>query len=385
MLDTKLEDLSRELALCLKCKMCTYGDWPENYPLCPPYFKNEFFTYSGGGMVYIARSLLMGLIDYSPAMAEILYQCTTCGNCDRICEVLPVSPPHKSVTDIIRLVRSQLVAKGQTGLPALAELGARLVEEHSLVGKRSSEHLADLTARGTRGPVLFAGCLTAQKRPTVLRDVDRILASADVEYQLMSDEWCCGAQAYDLGLWESLPSLAAHNVDALRALGAEQVIFLCPHCYRFFDKVYPSILNKDLNELRLMHVGEFLGELAREGRLNLRREVPLKVTYHDPCSLGRIAGQFEPSRDLLRQIRGLELVEMARNKMNSYCCGAGGGVKWAFPDFSRETAAQRLDDAVATGADTVASACPLCEWSLADAGGALKVANVTELIAYAID
>lgn len=384
MLGLKLEDLSRELATCLKCKMCTYGDWPENHPLCPPYYKNEYFTYSAGGMVYIARSLVTGLIQYSPAVAEVLYQCTMCGNCDRICEVLAVSPPHKPITEIIRLLRSELVAKGQVELPVLSELRARLDRDHGLFGPRGSEHRAGLTHAGTSGPAIFVGCLTAQRRARVLRDVDTILAAANVEYQVLGEEWCCGAMAYDLGLWDVLPALANHNVEALQALGAEEVVFLCPHCYQFVNNVYPQLTQRPASGLKLTHITEFLGQLLSQGRLHLQREIAAKITYHDPCTLGRALGEFEPARDLLGAIPGLELVEMGRNRDNSYCCGAGAGVKWTFPDFSREVAGQRLADAEATGASAVVTACPHCEWSLAGAAGSLKIADFTELVAEAI-
>jgi Fe-S oxidoreductase len=147
-------------------------------------------------------------------------------------------------------------------------------------------------------------------------------------------------------------------------------------------------------EAEVLHIAEYIDVLIKEGRLKFNKELPLTVTYHDPCHLGRRSepfihwegkrvkygrydppkelrrgthGIYEPPREVLRAIPGVELVEMERIKEYAWCCGSGGGVKSAFPDFALWTASERIEEAEATGADVLATCCPWCESNLEDA------------------
>ena len=144
-------------------------------------------------------------------------------------------------------------------------------------------------------------------------------------------------------------------------------------------------LEMNFEVLRLV---EYLDLLLKEGRLRFTGEVPLKVTYHDPCHLGRYAGIFEPPRDVLRSIPGLELVEMERSRQFSWCCGAGAGVKQAYPDFALWTARERIKEARETGAEALVTACPWCERNFKDAlkesGESFGVYDIAELALRAV-
>jgi len=143
---------------------------------------------------------------------------------------------------------------------------------------------------------------------------------------------------------------------------------------------------------------EFIDRLIKEGRIKFSKVLPMTVTYHDPCHMGRradvyvpgkaIMGLYDPPRDILKSIPGVELVEMYRIKEYAWCCGAGGGVKEGYPDFSDWTARERVEEAKATGAEAIVTACPWCEGNFMDAingkGEKIKVYDVVELVRRAI-
>jgi Fe-S oxidoreductase len=168
-----------------------------------------------------------------------------------------------------------------------------------------------------------------------------------------------------------------------------------------------------------VHIAEYVARLLKEGRIKLHKKIPMKVTYHDPCHLGRLGepyihwkgvekkvmgqlivhdppkeyrrgtfGIYQPPRDVLTSIPGLRLVEMNRIKEYTWCCGAGGGVKDAFPDFALFTARERIKEAKSTGAEAMVTACPWCQRNFRDAveqyGDSLKIYDIMELVQEAL-
>ncbi|MFH0916189.1 MAG: (Fe-S)-binding protein, partial [bacterium] len=193
------------------------------------------------------------------------------------------------------------------------------------------------------------------------------------------------------------------------------VVTPCATCFWTFKRLYPKVGS----EVQVLHAVQVVDELLKDGKLELNTPVPVKVTYHDPCHLGRqgedyvpwdgkeakIYGQavvydpprpryngafgvYEPPRDVLKAIPGLELVEMERTKEAAWCCGGGGAVPQAYPDFGAFTADKRLDEAKSTGAEAIATACPGCVKMLGGAvsadGGTMKVIDVLELVEQAL-
>jgi heterodisulfide reductase subunit D len=150
---------------------------------------------------------------------------------------------------------------------------------------------------------------------------------------------------------------------------------------------YPDIVGK--LPFNVVHATEFIRDLIKDGKLELQEgAVEGKVTYHDPCHLGRQAGVYDAPREVLKAIPGLQLVEMKRIRENAWCCGAGGGVKSAFPDLAVSVGIDRLTEAEATKANFISSACPFCRGNLMDAAKAkrtrLQVKDVVELVSATI-
>ena len=197
--------------------------------------------------------------------------------------------------------------------------------------------------------------------------------------------------------------------------GVRTVVTPCATCFWTFKRLYPKVGS----EVEVLHTVQVVDKLLKDGKLELRTPVPIKVTYHDPCHLGRqgedyvpwdgketkIYGQavvydpprpryngafgvYEPPRDVLKAIPGLELIEMERTKEAAWCCGGGGAVPQAYPDFGAATAVKRLAEAKSTGAEAIATACPGCEKMLGGAvaadGGTMKVIDVLELVEQAL-
>jgi len=204
---------------------------------------------------------------------------------------------------------------------------------------------------------------------------------------LAGKEVCCGTHFLWDGETRMARAWAARLSRAIREAGAKRVLVSCADCYRSLKVDYPALLGE--TSFEVLHVSEFLASLVREKRISFKNPITAKVTYHDPCRLGRLGGGvYEPPREVLRAIPGLELVEMPRRKRWAWCCGSGGlVVRSAFPDFARWTASQRLAEAKSV-AGTLVTACAHCMASFEDADQAhppgLKIYDLPVLVAEAM-
>jgi len=187
------------------------------------------------------------------------------------------------------------------------------------------------------------------------------------------------------GQTSTVEKLAQQNTRMFKELGVQKILTVCPGCYLTLKVDYPKLI-KDF-PFEVVHISEFLRQLLQTGRLRLTKRVGLKVTYHDPCHIGRRFNLYEPPRTVLSSIPGLKLVEMPRNRENARCCGAGGGVKSAFSDTALKIGISRMEEAAQTKADLLVTSCPFCCINLGDASRQaqlLPVSDLTEIVAEAI-
>jgi heterodisulfide reductase subunit D len=186
------------------------------------------------------------------------------------------------------------------------------------------------------------------------------------------------------GLRDTAEYLTKKVVEMVHQTGARTVLFSCPGCYRTFSLDYPGILKEPLG-FEMKHIAEYLLELDN---LKFNKEVKATVTYHDPCHLGRHMEIYEAPREFIEKIPGVKLVEMERNRRVAYCCGAGGGLRGAFPDISLSIARERVEEAQRTGSQILTSACPFCKLNLKDAVGQLsspmEMIDIVELALRAV-
>jgi Fe-S oxidoreductase len=211
-----------------------------------------------------------------------------------------------------------------------------------------------------------------------------ILNQAGVEFGILgSRESCCGESIRKTGDEEVFRRLARENIKAFVDNGVKRILVSSPHCYHTFKNEYPEFMV----HFEVMHMAQYVWELLREGRLELSGEYAKKVTYHDPCYLGRHNGVFDEPREALRKVPGLELLEMPDCREDSLCCGGGGGRVWMETAKGERFSDLRIEQAMAAGAEVLATACPYCIAMFEDSRITMDVAenievkDITEIIA----
>ena len=217
--------------------------------------------------------------------------------------------------------------------------------------------------------IYFQGCTARKKLKTIPKSTQKLLDQAGVEYKLLDDEECCGSVLLRTGFAEDAQEAMRKTYDKLKG---ERVVVSCAGCYRTFREDYPQ----HVGEVDVVHISQLLEELISEGKLQIQKE-EVKVTYHDPCHLGRHLGEYDAPRRVLEK-KG-DLVEMDKNREEARCCGSGGGVKSAYPELSESMAERRVDDARKTGAELLVTCCPFCVLNL-ESVGKIRVLDLTECL-----
>lgn len=361
---------------------CREGYRPEigKWGTCPVYqhVEGNFEPFTARGRLRILQGIIEGTLEPSKELADTWFQCTVCGACQAIC--------HQSGDPSIKWFICNYIdhtAIWEAFRRELVELGLA-VERHSEIIESCEkyhnpyleEHAKriDWIPKGKEIPkkaenILFMGCTEPYREPEILQDLVEILDAANVDYAILHpEEWCCGSVALRSGHGKLAMELAVHNMNAFKEAGARRIITHCSGCYRTMKIDYPLI--EGGFDLEVLHVTEFIKKLLEEGKLKLTKSINETVTYHDPCHLGRHTGIYDAPRDILKQI-GLKLAEMPRNKDSAWCCGAGGGVKSAFPELAVDIAKERIEEANSIGVNTLVTACPFCVRNLKDAASEL--------------
>jgi Fe-S oxidoreductase len=417
----------------MRCNRCSYCKWVPQDRIkswefakgCPSVDYRHFHAYSGGGRMVALLSLTDGRSGITDELVDVVYECTLCGNCDVSCKVCRYDMHILSGAKEFRYYLNQ------KGIVPAAYPGviAKLRDTGNMAGAPQAKRadwaeglgLKTLGAGTDKAEVLFhAGCLYSFNPAlwNVVQASARVLAKGGLDFVIDSDEGCCGGKAYDMGYRDDFETAAKANLEKWAAAGVRTIVTPCATCFWTFKRLYPQVAGDD-HGLEILHTTQVADRLIKEGKLELTKPVNMKVTYHDPCHLGRqgedyvpwhgeeakIFGQavvydpprprysgafgvYEPPRDVLKAIPGVELVEMERTKEAAWCCGGGGAVPQAYPDFADFTAAKRLDEAQTTGAEAIATACSSCNRILGSAkasdGGTMKTIDVLELVEQAL-
>ena len=210
----------------------------------------------------------------------------------------------------------------------------------------------------------FRGCTAREKETSIQKATEKLLDIAGVDYHILEDEKCCGSVLLRTGFFNEAQRQIEKNTDVLRG---EKIITSCAGCYK--------TLKDDYEGLDVIHISQLLDELIRDGKLNLEKG-ELDVTYHDSCHLARHMEVFDEPRNVIGALANL--VEMENNRENSLCCGAGGGVKSAYPEIATQMAKTRIGQAMDTGCKTLVTACPFCKLNLSN--DELEVLDLTEFL-----
>ncbi|MFH1646135.1 MAG: (Fe-S)-binding protein [Chloroflexota bacterium] len=378
-LATNLEDVQAAASRCLRDARCTYGSWPENYTLCPIYQHDPSFTFSGGGYLFLILALLDNKIEFDQSTADFAFSCTGCMACDSNCNLVCAYPPYAGILDIIRLLRSEAVKRGFVPEGVTKKIYDE-VKERGDYGQAADLPLPARIKDDKADTVIFAECAHTASHDSIFKAAVGLLEKIGSPVTSFSERGCCGSTLYDLGFWEELKPLARANWEMIKPLKYKKFVFIDPHCQEFVVKRYPEIL-PDYSAIDSRHFSQLLAGAFKEGKLKSKKTDKVKVSYHDPCYLGRGLKIYEEPRDVLAALDGVELVEMPRNRENSFCCGAMALGNYV-PNLSEDTARERIKEFEATGADLLVTACASCKDSfkrvMPDGN---KVKDLVELVA----
>jgi Fe-S oxidoreductase len=359
-----LEDYKDIIHRCFRCGYCKLVD---SYSLfnCPSYDRFHFETYSPGGRMWLIRAWMKEEIQWTDSLAKILYSCTTCNNCVEHCKF----PFSNDIVNIIVAAREKMVENGLV----LSQV-ARFFRNIEATSNPYRELPKDRGkwAEGTgisqyKGQeyLYYVGCIGSYdaRGQEAARALGEVLSKAGLSFGVLgSEEKCDGNEVKMLGEKRIFEMLVERNIQLFSDLGVTNIVTLSPHSFNAFKNYYPP-------KFKIFHYTQLLCHLIKEGRLDLSKGLNAKVTYHDPCFLGRHNGEYQSPRDILNAIPGIELLEMERNRENAFCCGGGSGNFYVdfFGGGENSPARIRIREAYETGADILAVACPACLTMLSDA------------------
>ena len=359
---------------CFQCGLCD--------TVCP---WNRVRNFS---MRKIVREATFGLTEIE---SEDIWRCTTCGRCPqqcprdvrqidsgvalrRIATEYQVFPP--SVTPV-RTARGSLVGEGNP-LSEPREDRAKWAEGLSV--KPFTEDMEIL---------YFPGCYLCYdpRLKKVAKATANILNKAGVDFGILGEkENCCGESIRKTGEEELFRRLAKDNIKTFIDNGVKRILVSSPHCYHTFKNEYPDFMVN----FEVIHLSQFLFELIQEGRLKIDGEYVKKVAYHDPCYLGRHNGIYDEPREVLKKIPGLDLNELVDSRVDSLCCGGGGGRVWMETEMDERFSNIRIQQALDVGAEVLATSCPYCITMLEDSrvtmgfDEKIEIKDITEIIQESI-
>lgn len=320
------------------------------------------------------------------ALSKGAFRCTMCARCETAC------PVGINLRDLWLSVRQELAERGLH--PERLNLARDAIrQQHNVVNYPNEEraswvdYMAEAPQDGYQRPtaelVYFVGCV-ASFSPAVQSIPEafvQLLTRAGVEFTILGErEHCCGYPLLAAGMREEAEALKRHNVETIRATEARTIVFTCPSCYNMWLTDYRSILP----EVEPVHSTQFLMQLITEGRITLK-DSDLRLTYHDPCDLGRNSGEYEAPRNVLQRLPGrTTFIEARPNREQGLCCGGGGDLEIVEPSMVSDMAAKALGTFQATGAEVLVTACQQCKRTFQAArdqrGADMAILDIAELL-----
>ena len=370
----KYEDWARA-CMHVRCGFCR-----EN---CPAYSQLQLDSYAAKGKMTILYHLLKGNLELDEAVAERIFACTSCGLCDVACGYNQSEAIHEMKT----VLYDQGVALPE-GFMKISTKTRETGNPYSVDANEGTAFLQSLpeSKLSVADYTLFLGCTQIYREKDEIDSLLKILRAAGVSFRIPTDQICCGSPTYRVGDEAQAREQAEKVTNLFEEMGSDEILVSCAGCFRMLSNDYEVLLNND-PKFKIVHSMEFLQELIQEGKLEIRR-LEAAITYHDPCHLGRHSGIYEAPRQVLSSITGVELVEMEWNRKFAKCCGAGGGFRSGRGEDAVAIAANRVQEAEATGASILVTACPFCLRNLRDGAqiinSQMKIESVESLLAELI-
>jgi len=364
-----------ELFACIQCGKCTGG--------CPVSFKTAL------NIRDVICRLVASENGFELEGFEELWDCTTCYTCTARC------PKEVNPMEVMIGLRSAVVEGGRIPNTVKVALQSVFTQGNPLAFAREDRDawVGDLKVRLLRDApgaeyLYFVGCTPSYdpRIQGITRTLVQVFSKAGVDFGILGqEESCCGSEVRRLGEAGLFEMLVEENVALWQEYGVKKVVTTSPHCFNALKKDYPQ------GVLEPVHYTQLVAGLVEEGRLAFHGELKKAVTYHDPCYLGKHNSVFDPPRQILRSIPGVKLLEMDRSRERSLCCEGGGGRMWLEgTNIEERLAHQRVQEAIDTGAEILATACPFCVLTLEDAvktrglEDRIRVADIMELVAQVV-
>jgi len=376
--------LEQEALICARCGYCRN--------VCPVYKTIGWESASPRGKLSLARQIF-ALKDHekmSDDYVNRVCQCTLCGACAQACST------DIDLRHLYMDLREKIAAmdKSPKGYKMLL---ANLIANRNITTFNNKDRLdwaqdvddpEQLEPREGAEVCYFVGCVSSffPQASEVALSVTEILNEAKINFTTLGgDEWCCGFPLLASGRPDEAREFMRHNVERIKALGIHTIMASCPSCAHVWKQGAAEFL--DGYELKIQHTTEFIADLITEGKLT-PGEMQAKITYHDPCDLGRNGGIFEAPREIIKAMPGVEFVELTHNRMEALCCGGGGDLQSVDAELAGSISAMRVEEIRETGAEIVVSACQQCEQMLSaairKAGLKVRVMDISQLILEAL-
>lgn len=383
--DLSIDKFKEQIYRCTRCSYCRemVREKDNTYYICPIRENTAGFeSFIAKGKMLMMVGVLQKDLEMSPRMAEIFFTCTTCGNCEVHC------PVGIETTTIFEAFRKDLQDR-ELGLPVHLALAKYTKDRRNPYNEPNEERLnwiPDLDKSHIDKPsklAYFVGCTSSYRSTEISRAFYNLLVKSNIDFTILSDEYCCGSPLLRTGQIKEAELVVGHNIERLKSLGVEEVVFTCAGCQKTFEKNYKEFDGK----FKVVNYMKLLENLIKDEKIKFSKTSPLKVTYHDPCHSTKrrdLKVDFGTPRNILKLMPGVELIEMKSHEFGSICCGAGGGLKSAHPELAMEIASKRIQEALDTNAEILVSSCPFCKRNLKDAvesgGQSLRVMDIVELI-----
>lgn len=346
---------------CAQCGYCV--------PTCEEYSVRGWMSHSPRGKYQYLKEVAEGRERFDQHMVDTFLVCTTCEVCNSRCQLqLPVE--HSWMQMRGKLIQDE----GRMTFPPFEMMAASLRGENNIwAGKREKRDAwvpEDIKPKiKEKADVLyFAGCTASYVNTDVAQATVRLLDRAGIDFTYMgTDEACCGIPMKVAGRWDVFEEIYKHNTAEARKRGAKTIITSCPACGLVWKELYAGLAAErgEEYEFKVKHYSEVVAEAIKDGKLEFDHPVEKRLTFHDSCHMGRAQGNYEPPRDLIKAIPGVEFVEMEHNHENAMCCGSVLTLVGDTP-VAPELGKQRLDEAVDVKADAMVALCPCCEVQFRD-------------------
>ena len=378
----KMARIQKELTACLQCGYCIsvceahqQTPWESVTPRGKIYYLNQLNNAGG------VDKLLKREVSLNPYFVDAMYKCTGCGNCEVVCHA------NIHLVEFWETIRKWIVDQGEGPMSAHKGMAKKVAECHNPYGephsKRGDWWPADVEKAEVPDVIFFAGCTGSYRQQKVPQIGVRVLDRAGVKMNILGEnEWCCSSPLLRTGTHVESLQCAEKVVEGADAVGAKDMVMTCSGCYKTVSSDFGKFYAKAGQNV--YHFAQYAEKLIGEKKLPLNHEFKAKVTYHDPCHMGRHMGVFDAPRNVLKKIKGINLVEMDRTRENSRCCGAGGGYKSQYNELAVNIAAERVRDAEETGAEILVTCCPFCVVNLTQGAkqidSKIKIMDLSEIL-----